>query len=503
MASSTFGWAAIVLALAGCGSDDGPSSGSGGSAGAGGTSASGGSSGSAGAATGGSGGATGGSGGATGGAAGSGGSVGSCGTVTHFASGLTPTQEIHVSPGGNDQSGDGSSAKPFATIGKGVSAAQPGSAVRIHSGTYPGDVYVSNLSGSATAPIWIGGAPGETKPVIAGGGEALHLSKVRYVVVHDLEVNGPTANGINADDGGDYANPDATRFVVFEKLDIHDVGSGGNEDCLKLSGLDDYWVLDSKFARCGGGGAGSGIDHVGCHKGLIVRSSFEQMSGNAVQAKGGSEDIEIRACSMKAAGERAVNMGGSTGTQYFRPPLSTSGSNFEAKNIRVIANVIQGATASLAFVGCVDCLAANNTIVDPDNWILRILQETTSGGGYTFLPAQNGRFVNNLVYFDRSALSTYVNVGPNTQADSFTFANNLWYAHDAPSQSAPTNLPATESGGISGKDPGLVSPGAGDFSIDKTSPAAGSGTPENALTGDFTGKCYASTPSIGAFEPLP
>ena len=118
-----------------------------------------------------------------------------------------------------------------------------------------------NASGSASAPIWIGGAPGEAAPVIDGGGEGLHLTKVRYLVLHDLELKGSTQNGINVDDAAEYSNADATRYVVFRNLNVHDVGSGGNQDCLKLSGLNDFWVIDSKFARCGGGGSGSGIDH--------------------------------------------------------------------------------------------------------------------------------------------------------------------------------------------------------------------------------------------------
>ena len=115
------------------------------------------------------------------------------------------------------------------------------------------------------APIWIGGVPGSPRPVIAAGGQAFHLVRPRYLVVHDLEVRGASANGINTDDEAQYANADAARFVVFRNLFIHDVGTGGNQDCLKLSGLNDFWVLDSEFQRCGGAGSGSAIDHVGCH----------------------------------------------------------------------------------------------------------------------------------------------------------------------------------------------------------------------------------------------
>ena len=43
-----------------------------------------------------------------------------------------------------------------------------------------GDIlYLSGLAGTAAAPIWIGGAPGESRPVIDGGGEGLHLTRAK------------------------------------------------------------------------------------------------------------------------------------------------------------------------------------------------------------------------------------------------------------------------------------------------------------------------------------
>ena len=488
--------------LSGCGSED-PSepgaSGGSGATGVGGAGGAGGASGSGAVSSGGSTGQSGSGGSATGGA---GGGPGACGAITTFESGLSPTREIHVAENGSDTSGTGSADNPYASIDQAARQVTAGTAVRVHAGTYAGGAYLADLAGSAREPIWIGGAPGEARPIIEGGADAFHLTRARYVIVHDLEIRGQTANGINADDGDDRASIDASRHLVFRNLWIHDVGSGGNQDCLKLSGLNDFFVLNSEFARCGGGSSGSGIDHVGCHSGLIAQNRFEALTGggNAVQCKGGSEDIEIRSNLFIDGGERAVNMGGSTGFEFFRPPLSTSQPNAEARNIRVIANVIQGSTAALAFVGCVDCLAANNTIVDPQNWILRILQETTSDAEYAFLEAQNGRFVNNLIYFARGALSTDTNVGAGTLPETFTFANNLWYAHDDPSASEPTALPVTETNGRYGEDPLLRAPETGDYSIPPSSPAAAAGVTLPELGADFSGACWQSPPSIGAFE---
>jgi hypothetical protein len=422
--------------------------------------------------------------------------------VVTFETGKQPTNEIHVATTGSDLSGDGSVANPYASVERAVQEATPGTAIRIHTGTYTDREYIDGLAGTAESPIWIGGVPGETKPVFAGDVEGIHLTRVRYVILHDIEVRGTLYNGVNTDDGGEYSNPEATRYVVFRDLYIHDVGGSGNQDCLKLSGVNDYWVLDSEFARCGGGMSGSGIDHVGCHRGLIVGNYFHDLSANAVQNKGGSEDIEIRANHMLNSGQRAVNIGGNTGFEYFRPPLSTTEPNFEARDIRVIANLIEGSVTPLAFVGAVDSLAAHNTIIKPANWLLRILQETTSSGEYEFLPCSDNSIINNIFYFDRSDLSTYVNIGPNTVPESFSFGHNLWYAHDDPSQSQP-NLPVTESNGIVGQAPLFINFGLGNFHLRSDSPAIGSGQILGSVTTDYNGLPYNLPPSIGAFEGDP
>ena len=418
-----------------------------------------------------------------------------CDRLEAFDRGLSPTAEIHVATSGNNSTGDGSPGNPYATIGRAVLDAAPGSAIRVHSGTYSGGIYLSGLAGTATAPIWIGGSPGEPRPVIDGGGEGLHLVRAKYVVIHDLEVRNAANNGINADDGGDYGDPLATHHVTFRGLDIHDIGGTGNQDCLKLSGLDDYTVALSEFEACGGGLSGSGVDHVGCHSGLIARNTFTNMAGNAIQSKGGSEGIEIRWNRFTDAGERGLNLGGSTGFEYFRPPLSTALPNAEARNLTVVANIFEGSYAAMAYVGCVGCVVANNTIIDPENWILRILQETVTSPPYTFEACRDGVFVNNIVVFDRSSLSTFLNIGPNTSPETFTFASNLWYAWDNPALSRPT-LPVVESNGIYGQDPQL-GPG---YRIGPGSPAAGSGEATQWTWGDFGGACYADPPSRGSLE---
>jgi len=421
----------------------------------------------------------------------------SCDPIRTFADGKQPLREIFVSPIGNNSTGNGTQTKPYQTIGRALQGVQPGDAIRLLPGNHVTGNSIGNLAGTSNAPIWIGGVSGQGRPVMSGGGTAIQLSKIRYVIVENLEVTGATANGINCDDGGDYANSNATRQVLFRNLYVHNIGTGGNNDGLKLSGVNDYFVLDCEFARLSAGG--SGIDHVGCHRGLIARCAFTDAGSNAVQCKGGSEDIEIRWNRILNGGARAINIGGSTGFEFFRPPLSTNAPNVEARNIRVVANLFCGSDAPVAFVGTVDALVANNTIIEPGRWVLRILQETRSGGGYAFLPCSGNQFINNLVYLNRSQISTHVNIGANTDAGSFKFANNLWYAFDRPSQSHPT-LPSAEASGVYGLNPLFVNAADRNFSVATNSAAVRKGKNLPGVKADLQERCYADPPTIGAFE---
>ncbi|MDW8479473.1 MAG: right-handed parallel beta-helix repeat-containing protein [Xanthomonadales bacterium] len=419
-----------------------------------------------------------------------------CPAPEHFAAGLAPQRRVHVSTAGSDAAGDGSPARPYATLGRAALDATPGTAIVIHAGQYSGGVFLSALRGTATAPIWIGGAPGEAAPLFHGGSNAIQLSRPAYLVLHDLAVRGASANGVNIDDGGDYSNPLAAHHVAILRLDSRQIGSGGNQDCLKISGLRDFWVLQSHFERCGAGG--SGIDLVGAHRGVIHGSRFVEVGASGVQAKGGSSDIDIVNNRFENGGARALNMGGSTGFEFFRPPLSVSTPNAEARRIRALANLFVGsAQTPLAFVGCVDCVAAHNTIVDPGRWLVRILQETVSSGGYVFEPARNGLLQNNLFVFRRAQVAaTPINVGPNTEPGSFVWRHNLFYAWDQPAQSNPSP-PGTVEGSLIGLDPRLEGP---DHRPAPGSPAIAAGAPYDPSLADLGGRCFAIPPSIGAWE---
>jgi len=416
-----------------------------------------------------------------------------------FPMDVQPLTTIHVATNGNNTTGNGSFAQPYRTVQRAGQDALPGVEILIHPGVYSGGEFINNLTGAATNPIWIRGISATNRPLFSGGSEGFHFTKARYVMIQNIEVAHATANGINCDDGGEYANADASGFLVFSNVFIRDIGSGGNQDGLKLSGIRDFYVYNTEITRCGGAASGSAIDMVGCHRGLIQSGSFYDLSANAIQAKGGSSDIEIRQCIISNAGHRGVNAGGSTDFEFFRPPLATNQLNYEASNIRLYSSIIMGCTASVAFVNCVDGVAANNTIIEPTRWVFRILQETTTASGYVFAPCRSNTFQNNIVYYNDAVLNQYVNIGANTEPGTFFVRNNLWYPYDNPGAS-PYALPGLVTNNRYGQDPLFIQPSQQNYRITLLSPASTNGFSQVNPAEDKDGVLYLNPRSVGAFE---
>lgn len=337
-----------------------------------------------------------------------------------------------------------------------TAAARPGSRIRVAPGTYDGGSHLSELKGEKDRPIVIEALDPKSPPLFRGGANGLQLTDPSWVELRHLSFSGQTGNGLNIDDGGTMETP--AHDLVLDGIIVSDVGPDGNRDGIKLSGLVDFRVRDTTVERWGRGG--SAIDMVGCLRGTIETCTFrhakEASDASGVQAKGGSREVTIRRCRFEHAGGRAVNVGGSTGLAYFRPPLAAwRGARFESKDIVVEGCTIVGSTTPVAFVGCDGATFRFNLVYCPGRWGLRILQETKEDG---FVPCRGGVVSDNLFVFrSDSWASGGANVGPGTDAASFRFERNAWYCLDAPARTKSlVSLPVAEVGGVHGKDPGLV-----------------------------------------------
>lgn len=360
-----------------------------------------------------------------------------------------------------------------------VGSAGPGSRILLAPGSYSGGFYFANLRGEPDRPILIAAADSRDRPVIRGGSNGLHLVDPAWLELQDLDFAGATGNGVNIDDGGTFDTP--AHHLRLRGLRITDVGPSGNRDGLKLSGVQDFRVDACTIERWGTGG--SGVDMVGCHRGVIEGNVFRHSAAaaasgaNGVQTKGGTSDVTIRRNRFEHAGARSVNIGGSTGLEFFRPALIPGAEAAEAREIVVEGNTFVGSTAPTAYVGVDGAIVRFNTIYRPERWVIRILQETTAAG---FVPCRNGVFTGNLVAFHSSQwASGGINLGPGTAPATFRFAGNWWYCLDDPARSRPS-LPVAETAGVYGQSPRFRDADGGDFRLEPDSPAIGVGA--EALT---------------------
>jgi len=400
-----------------------------------------------------------------------------------FDRGLSYSRELYVNataPNG----GNGSQALPFNTIGAALSQASAGTRIRVAAGTYGAIGSFSTLRGEATAPIAL---VGEGAVIVDTGGTdlALHLIDPRYIVIQGITVQNTFPHGINIDDGGSYSSP--AEYVVLRNMTFRNIGTGGNSDCLKMSGVNNFYVEGSSFSNCNQGEA---IDMVGCHNGVIGSNVFFDLPVNGLQTKGGSADVLIHGNRFIDIAQRSINAGGSTDSPYYRPSNTTH----EALRIQMIANIFERpAVTPVAFVGCDTCVFANNTIIEPGTYLARILEENT-----TLQAGSNGYYINNIIVLNTNNRGSVVNIGSGTLPTTFTFGSNLWFSLDNPAYTGPTlggNIPA-EANSIVQQNPLLDAnrrPQTG-------SPSIGAGrTVLRGLVGDFNRNPYTSPPTLGAF----
>lgn len=375
-----------------------------------------------------------------------------------------------------------------AGLRRALTAAGPGTTILVAPGAYEGGISARGLRGEAGRPVVLRAADPGRPPVFEGGPSGFHLSNVAYLELRDLVVTEATGNGVNVDDAGSAETP--SRHVLLKGLAIRDIGPGGNRDGIKLSGVEDFRLEGCVVERWGD--RGSGVDMVGCRRGEVVGCTFrhaDDKGDHGVQTKGGSRDIAIRRCRFEHAGQRAVNLGGSTGAAYFRPGPE----GYEAKDVSVEDCTIVGSLAPVAFVGVDGASVSHNTIYRPRRWGFCVLQENRAPG---FVPCRGGRFTDNVVAFRSDEMAVPANVGPGTAAETFSLARNVWYCLDAPARSRP-RLPVPEADGVYGIDPGFRDAQGGDLRTAADGPAAAAGVRVD-VDADPTDPSSGSTAEPGA-----
>ena len=377
----------------------------------------------------------------------------------------------------------------YATLDAALQVVLPGDTILVHGGTYAGGLFAGNIQGTADAWITIMAATGELV-IFDGGTNAWQFSDAAYLDIRGFVFENQTGNGLNFDDGGTYDTP--AHHIRFTACSFQNINATGNNDFLKLSGVDSFEVVQCSFLN--GAAGGSGIDMVGCHDGKVSLCQFLALGSNSIQMKGGTRNITVERNFFKFGGERTLNIGGATGLQFFRPIDAT----YEAADIKAYSNVFVGSTAPIAFVGAINCAVINNTIYLPAKWVLRILQETVDTT--RFAPCGNNDFINNIIYIN-NLVNVECNIGPNTDPESFLFSNNLWFKENDPFWNGPV-LPVEDLNSII-SNPFFMDAANDDFSLLFGSLAIAGGLTVSQPAVDHIGNLFSQPRSIGAYEGNP
>jgi RNA polymerase sigma factor (sigma-70 family) len=149
--------------------------------------------------------------------------------------------DLYVAPGGSDD-GDGSSAHPFATLGRAVASVRPGQTIALRGGTYrPTSPTTIATSGTAERRITVSNFRDE-RPVLDASGIAADkwavTQQASYWTVQGLEVKNSRSHA--------WVCVSCTH-TVFRRLSLHDNVESGLT--LRDPGTAGNQVLDSDFFR--------------------------------------------------------------------------------------------------------------------------------------------------------------------------------------------------------------------------------------------------------------
>jgi hypothetical protein len=379
-----------------------------------------------------------------------------------------------------------------------LAAAGAGDQIIMQPGVYGGGHYRANLQ-----QVTIRSADPANPAIIDGGSNGIQLSDASNVSISDLIFRNQVGNGLNIDDGGTFETP--TVNLTLRNITVRDIVTAGNHDGIKLSGVNDFLIENVHVLNWGTGG--SAVDMVGCHRGLIQNSSFIHTNfanaGTALQPKGGAKDITFRAnrIELPRGSGRAVQAGGSTGTPFFRFVDGDSG--YEADQIVAEGNVIIGGSSSFSWVNIDGGVFHHNAVSRPGQWVARILNEN---GGLPIVDTQNGIFQDNRIVYNDTAteFSTAVNVGPETQPETYAFARNQWLNLANPTAVGSTpSLPTPETDGAYGVGSVAIteSPQVWSFAWGKWIVNANS-TQQSVDVAGLQSMRQASAGANGSFHPL-
>jgi hypothetical protein len=381
--------------------------------------------------------------------------------------GWAATWYVAPSPTGNDSTGTGSFASPFATIGHAAGVAGSGDTILVEDGTYS----FSCSNPDSSMGLVISGAPASAitiKPystnlyAVQLNGAGCHSifnvgSGARNWVIQGLDFSGSKWGGIWANNSTGSSN------ITVKGNRFHNIGNISNTTSLGVAGIflgssESYWTVDgnifTNIGRTDSGGALM-LDH---DHGLYGYANHVTIINNLF-----------------------YNLTRGWGAQ-----ISPGATYWTLAN-----NVFYGIAP--------DCSATPGACAE--DGVIAMWQDSGTNGG---AGESNILIENNIIYQPQTDV-IHTSGSASTIGTSSTFNYNLVYGTTTLSnQTLPMTIGSQQAalwGTSSAYNPLFVSAGTGNFQVQAGSPAIGAGVDLSAtFTDDFAGATRTTPWDIGAYE---
>lgn len=344
-----------------------------------------------------------------------GGTVLSAGAALSTPPSVAAASSFYVSGSGSDAN-PGTLAAPWRTLQHAADAVPAGSTVYLRAGTYAGATI--SRSGASGIPTTYAAYPGE-HPTIRG--DAAHTRVVRITGASDVTLTGLTIAGAPAQWGAGLWIDGSSRITaigltlrdnhsfgakVVGSSDVHLVRLDvfGNDTGVEASGaiggfrLVDSTIHDQDTMVTDGSGSARGAN----------ATNFFHTTGSALVARNRIWNERARSATYGADGG-AFEVYGSSGITYAEnvvwdgQNVMELGTDGPVNSVTFVRNVAYRPSASTATVSgrsqgilvraCHDCLFANNTFIDLDDWTFLVVTSNFTAG----VANERVRFANNLV----------------------------------------------------------------------------------------------------------
>lgn len=275
-----------------------------------------------------------------------------------------PAAELHLSPSGNDASGDGSASAPFATLARTMEAVQAGDTLILAQGEYqaalsirvPGLTITSEPGARAVLTASITDEDEDTCLYVKAEASGLTL--------RNLEITGGYYYAVMLESTWDWGDPvkTAASNVLIEDCLIHDTG----RDCIKITpAADNVTIRRCEIYNSGrrDDGNAEGIDNVNGDNMLVQDCHIHDIATNGVYFKGGAQGCVIERCVIERCGEMGIGVGFDTSPEWFDTEVNPE--LFESIDGVVRNNLIRDTRyAGIGIYASLRPRVYHNTVVD-------------------------------------------------------------------------------------------------------------------------------------------